>query len=181
MKIKNLSHEDFLNQLKGMDACISGIEYIKENQYSVKEFWGNSENKDYLYWYASKAGVDLKSIVLSAINIARINKLSKSSNDALLVSEKWANGDESVTKEDLEDAARAAARATARVADSAASAARSADSAASAAMAAVWADESAASAARAAVWAAVWVSAVLVDDKKIEIYRIIRSLIEIED
>jgi len=136
----------FIDNLKRLGVCPEAIKWAA-NYKTIEEAWNVCDRGDWLLWYAGKMsgkpGSDRrKKLTLAACQCARL-ALPYTDDDraeqTIVIAEQWALGNESVTLEDVKNAA-SAAYASAAAAYSAysaysASAAHAAASAASAASA----------------------------------------------
>jgi hypothetical protein len=125
-----------IDLLQSLDACGEAITYAKTRR-TLKTAWTNCERGDWLLWLAGRLGIDRKLLVRAACDCARL--AMKYTTDprplrAIETAEAWCDGQ--ATLEEVRDAARAAAYATAYAADAAYAAARAAAYAAYAAAAA---------------------------------------------
>jgi len=140
-----------------MDACSSSIEWSK-NYEDSQQAWEACERGDWMLWLiswkAGKFGSDSrKKLVLVACECARLawKWMPDEGRTAIILTEKWANGDSSISRNDLSNAAAAA---NAAATTNAAAAANAAAYAAAYAAAATNAAHYAAAAANAAAYAA---------------------------
>jgi len=113
MKLKNLSHEEFLLKLNELEACDEAVNWVEEKNFDLKQTWNTCEIYHWLYWLANKMGVDHKAIVNSACQNAKlvmkfVKKEEVSAFEAIETVEKWCNGDTSITKKFLKSVAYAA-------------------------------------------------------------------------
>ena len=162
------STSDLIIRARSYNACGDSIEWLETlpGDQPAQATWEQCPRGDWLLWFAAKAGVERKTVVLAACAAARLAlPFVEHSDDrprvAIETAERWARGE--ATIEDVhaaraaaaaaEDAA--AARAAAAAAEDAAAAYAAAYAAASAAYAAAYAAASAAyAAASAAAYAA---------------------------
>jgi hypothetical protein len=110
MKLKNLSNEEFLLKLNELEACSEAINWVKEKGFDLKQAWNTCERYSWLYWLASRIGVEHKAIVNSACQNAKlVLKFVEEGEDRPLKAinkvERWCNCDESITTEILKSAA----------------------------------------------------------------------------
>jgi len=59
---------DFRKKLKALDACSDAVEWVGRK--TLKTAWAKCERGDWLLWYAFRAGVDRKLLVLAACDCA---------------------------------------------------------------------------------------------------------------
>ena len=152
---------EYIKKLKEMGACSSGIEWSK-NYEDSQQAWEACERGDWLLWLiswkAGKSGSDSrKKLVLVACECARLawKWMHDEGRTAIILTEKWANGDSSISRNDLRNAAaNAAAYASIKVFYAANAAAYASIKAAYAANAAAYASIKAFYAAYAATYAA---------------------------
>ena len=146
---------EYIKKLNEMDACSSGIEWSK-NYEDSQQAWEACERGDWMLWLiswkAGKFGSDSrKKLVLVACECARLawKWMPDEGRTAIILTEKWANGDSSISRNDLSNAAAAT-----NAAYAAHYAAAAAAAAAAATNAAAYAAHYAAAAANAAAYAA---------------------------
>ena len=146
---------EYIKKLKEMGACSSGIEWSK-NYEDSQQAWEACERGDWLLWLiswkAGKSGSDSrKKLVLVACECARLawKWMHDEGRTAIILTEKWANGDSSISRNDLRNAAANAAAANA-AAYASREAAYAANAAANAAIKAAYAAYAATYAAKAA-------------------------------
>jgi len=127
---------EYIKKLKEMGACSSGIEWSK-NYEDSQQAWEACERGDWLLWLiswkAGKSGSDSrKKLVLVACECARLawKWMHDEGRTAIILTEKWANGDSSISRNDLRNAAANAAAANAAAANAAAYASNAAANAA---------------------------------------------------
>ena len=141
--------KNHITYLKKLNACNEAVEWAKDYP-TLQQAWNNCERGDWMLWLAGKQSgtpetKSRKKLVLAACKCARLSlkhvpKGERRPIKAIQTAEKWANGDSSITLQDVRNAADAAAYAAyaaayaAYAADAAAAAA--ADTAAAAAYAA---------------------------------------------
>jgi hypothetical protein len=133
-----------VDQLKKLHACEWAIKWAESGKFqSMQEAWDACERGDWMLWLAAKrcrkrGSKAHRHLVLAACECARQSlKFVPKGDDrpfaAIETAEKWASGDESVSLDDVRNAAYAYTAAADSAADSAAYAAEAADSAADAA------------------------------------------------
>ena len=136
--------KNHITYLKRLNACREAVEWAKDYP-TLQQAWNNCERGDWMLWLAGKQSgtpetKSRKKLVLAACKCARLSlkhvpKGERRPIKAIQTAEKWANGDSSITLQDVRNAADAADAADA-AAYAAYAAADAADAAADAAAAA---------------------------------------------
>jgi hypothetical protein len=109
--------EQIVERLRTLEACSEAIEWA-ETQPSLEAAWQNCDRGDWMLWYAAKVGSDHKKLVLAACGCARtalefVPQGEQRPLAAIETAERWASGDESVSLDDMKNAASAAYAASA--------------------------------------------------------------------
>ena len=100
--------KNFKETLKEMSACLEAVEWVGDR--TLEQAWAECERGDWMFWLAQKKNVDLKTLTLAKVKCARlVQHLMKDERSlkALDVAENFALG--KATREELDDAAYAAA------------------------------------------------------------------------
>ena len=95
-------------KLLKINACKDGMEWLADQ--TAPDAWANCKRGDWMLWVASRCGVDLQTITLTKVRCARLVQhlmQDQRSLHALDVAEQFALG--AATREQLADAADAAA------------------------------------------------------------------------
>ena len=146
--------KNHITYLENLDACSEAVKWAKDYP-TLQQAWNNCDRGDWMLWLVGKQSgppetKSRKKLVLAACKCARLSlkhvpKGERRPIKAIQTAEKWANGDSSITLQDVRnasdaayasDAADDAAYAAAYAAYAAAAAADAADAAADAADAA---------------------------------------------
>jgi hypothetical protein len=135
----------YAKQLEDWGACQEGAKWAGDR--TLEEIWRECPRIDWLFWVTGKLEIDCKPIVLTACKCARLALPYVPDGEmrplaAIEIAERWANGDSTITLEQV----RAAAYAAADAANAAAYAAYAAADAAYAAAYAAYAANAAADA-----------------------------------
>lgn len=139
----------FLEQLVKLNTCREATKWVAGQ--TLEEAWSACHRGDWMLWLAARVGVERKLILLAACacarqSLPRVRAGEERPRIAIETAERWAQGDESVSLDDVREAADAAYEAAAATAHAHAAADASA-AAAAAAEAVTYVDYAAAEAA----------------------------------
>ena len=98
----------FSEQLEMIGACEEAIEWVEENNYTLKEAWQKCERGDWMLWFAAKQGVNLRRLVLAKSRCAKLVKhlmKDKRSRSAIEVAERFGLGQATHKELDAADVA----------------------------------------------------------------------------